>query len=89
MGAVLMQEHDGNLHPVEFYSHSLDQAQRNYTTPDQELLAIILSLAHWRHLLEGAHQSSHTNPFRQFVIEILHDKPHAFETTSPLVRIFE
>jgi len=53
-GAVLMQEHEGNLHPVEFYSHSLDQAQRNYSTPDQELLAIILALTNWRHLLEGA-----------------------------------
>jgi transposase InsO family protein len=39
---------------VEFYSHSLDQAQCNYPTPDQELLAIILALTHFRHLLEGA-----------------------------------
>ena len=53
-GAVLMQDHERNLHPVEFYSHSLDQAQRNYPTPNQELLAIILALTHWRHLLEGA-----------------------------------
>ena len=53
-GAVLMQEHEGNLYPVEFYSLSLDQAQRNYSTPDQELLAIILALMNWRHLLKGA-----------------------------------
>ena len=58
-GAVLMQEHEGNLHPVEFYSHSLDQAQRNYSTPDQELLAIILALTNWRHLLEGARHPIH------------------------------
>ena len=49
-----MQEHEGNLHPMEFYCHSLDRAQHNYSTPDQELLAIILALTNWRHLLEGA-----------------------------------
>src|SRR5262249_30324241 len=37
VGAVLMQEHDQDLHPIEFFSHSLNQAQRNYSTPDQEL----------------------------------------------------
>ena len=52
--AVLMQEHEGKLHPVEFYLHSLDEAQCNYSTPDQELLAIILAMTHWCHLLEGA-----------------------------------
>src|SRR6516162_370737 len=59
VGAVLMQEHDGHLHPVEFFSHSLNVAERNYSTPDQELLVIIMALTHWQHLLEGAQHPIH------------------------------
>jgi len=47
VGAVLMQEHNRHLHPIEFFSLSLNVAERNYSTPDQELLAIIMALTHW------------------------------------------
>jgi ribonuclease HI len=53
-GAVLSQEHDGKWHPVCFASHGFNPAQQRYSTPDQELLAIIEALKEWRHLLEGA-----------------------------------
>jgi hypothetical protein len=39
--------------PVDFYSRKLIQAEYNYDTHDQELLAIVKSLEHWRHYLEG------------------------------------
>ena len=49
-----MQKHNNKFHPVEFYSCSLSPVECNYPMPDQELLAIIKSLTHWRHFLEGA-----------------------------------
>jgi hypothetical protein len=55
MGAVLSQRNDkGELHPVAFLSKSFSDPQRNYSIHDKELLAIIMALEEWRHLLEGA-----------------------------------
>ena len=54
-GAVLSQKGaDDLLHPVAFYSKSLNDAERNYEIHDKELLAIIRALDEWRHYLEGA-----------------------------------
>ena len=53
-GAVLSQEHDGEWYPVAFQSESMDQAQRNYTIHDKEMLAVIRALEEWRHWLLGA-----------------------------------
>jgi hypothetical protein len=39
--------------PIDFYSRKLIAAEYNYITHDQELLAIVKSLEHWRHYLEG------------------------------------
>jgi hypothetical protein len=39
---------------VGYYSQTLNPAERNYDVYDQELLAVIRVLAHWRHLLLGA-----------------------------------
>lgn len=39
--------------PIDFYSRKLIQAEYNYDTHDQELLAMVKSLEHWRHYLEG------------------------------------
>jgi hypothetical protein len=53
MGAVLHQQHDSFPRPIGFYSAKWDSAQLNYAIPDKELLAILLALRHWRHLLQG------------------------------------
>lgn len=54
-GAVLSQVGmDGLVHPVAFYSKSLNDAERNYEIYDKELLAIVRALDEWRHYLEGA-----------------------------------
>jgi hypothetical protein len=45
----------GQWRPVDFYSRKLIAAEYNYDTHDQELLAIVKSLEHWRHYLEGIH----------------------------------
>jgi hypothetical protein len=51
-GAVLSQrDQDQSLKPVAFYSRKLLDAERNYSTYDKELLAIVDSLKYWRHYL--------------------------------------
>ena len=48
-GAVLSQVGgDGQVHPIAFYSKSLNDAERNYEIYDKELLAIVRALGEWR-----------------------------------------
>jgi hypothetical protein len=48
-GAVLLQEGK----PVAFTSKKFSSAERNYTTGEQELLAVITALKEWHCYLEG------------------------------------
>ena len=41
--------------PVDFFSRKLIAAEINYDTHDQELLAIVKSVQHWRRYLAGIH----------------------------------
>jgi hypothetical protein len=45
----------GQWRPIDFFSRKLIAAEYNYDTHDQELLAIVKSLEHWRQYLEGVH----------------------------------
>jgi len=55
LGAVLSQAADsGVAQPVAFYSRQMVPAERNYEIYDKELLAIVESLKHWRHYLQGS-----------------------------------
>ena len=53
IGGVLMQvcPESGQLKPLAFTSRKLKQAELNYPTHDQEMLAIIHALKQWRHYL--------------------------------------
>jgi reverse transcriptase-like protein/integrase-like protein/chromodomain-containing protein len=54
IGSVISQKDDqGRLRPVVFYSRKLLPAERNYSTPDKELLAIVQTLKKYRHYLQG------------------------------------
>ena len=53
IGAVLQQTKNGFEKPISFFSVKLNTAQRKYSTFSRELLAIYLSIRHFRHLLEG------------------------------------
>ena len=50
IGGVLMQYDEQNqLRPIAFTSRKLQQAETNYATHDQEMLAVIHSLKQWKH----------------------------------------
>ena len=53
IGAVLKQQHDSILKPVHYFSRSLQPYQRNYTITELECLAIVESLKHWHHYVDG------------------------------------
>ena len=41
-------------HSVAFWSKKLNDAKRNYNTPQSKLLAIVDAIKHWRYYLKGA-----------------------------------
>ena len=51
VGAVLSQGLDNR--PSGFYSKKLTEAEKKYSAFDKELLALYLSIKHYRHYLEG------------------------------------
>jgi hypothetical protein len=53
IGAALMQDDGAGNRPVAYFSSKMNAAERNYTTREQELLAIKEYLCEWRHYLLG------------------------------------
>ena len=54
MSATLVQPRDnGKMLPVEYLSHRLSAAERNYDATDREFVVILVGLRHWRHYLVG------------------------------------
>ena len=52
-GAVLEQMVNGEPQPLAFFSKKLKPPETRYSTFDRELLAVYLSVRHFRYLLEG------------------------------------
>src|SRR5882672_8046400 len=69
---------DGDIHPIVFYSRSMQPAELNYEIYDKELLAIFEAFRQWRNYLEG---SAH-------VVLVLSDHKNLeyFATTKQLTR---
>ncbi len=55
-GVLSQKDENDVLHPIAFYSRKLNPAELNYEIHDKELLAIVQSIQHWRHYLEGAQE---------------------------------
>jgi len=53
VGSVLQQYHKGIWQPLGFFSKKLSSAEQKYSTLDRELLAIYLSVKHFRYFVEG------------------------------------
>ena len=54
IGAVIGQRDDGKPHVVYYASKTLNEAQRNYTTTEKELLAVVYALDKFRAYLVGS-----------------------------------
>ncbi|RVW32099.1 Retrovirus-related Pol polyprotein from transposon 17.6 [Vitis vinifera] len=52
MGAVLGQREDGKPYVIYYASKTLNEAQRNYTTTEKELLAVVFALDKFRAYLD-------------------------------------
>jgi hypothetical protein len=61
IGAVLLQEHDGTLHPVTFASRKLLDRETRYSTIERECLAIVWSISKFAKFLWGAHFTLQTD----------------------------
>ena len=55
LGAVLTQTYDDEERPVGFASRRMNPAEKNYSTTERELLAIIWGINHFRPYLYGGH----------------------------------
>ncbi|GFT62453.1 retrovirus-related Pol polyprotein from transposon 297 [Trichonephila clavipes] len=62
-GVVLSQRIEGEEHPIVFLSKKFSKAERNYSTVERELPAIILGLKRLKHYLDG----------QKFIIETDHN----------------
>lgn len=51
IAAVLMQEHNGLLHPLAYVSKTITKAQRNYSATKKEALALTFALNYFRHII--------------------------------------
>ena len=78
LGGILSQRHEGRLHPIAFHSRKFTEAEINYDTADQELLAIVDCFKRWRRYLEGARH--------QVQVISDHQNLELFQTTKVLNR---
>ena len=80
VAAIISQisPNDGDIHPIAFYSRSMNPAELNYEIYDKELLAIFEAFKQWRNYLEGA----------THVVLVLSDHKNLeyFATTKQLTR---
>ena len=53
VGGVLQNKINDEWKPIAFFSRKLTAAEKNYSTFGRELLAIYLSVRHFRHMIEG------------------------------------
>lgn len=62
IGSVLQQEHDGQLHPIAYYSRKLSNAEAAGGPYSREMLAVVDSIRNFEHYIDGQHvtvQSDH------------------------------
>lgn len=55
VGAVLSQEFEGKEHPIAYASRQLNSAEQKYGATEQECLAVVWAVRHFRCFLYGRH----------------------------------
>ena len=71
VGGVLQQHIGGEWQPIAFFSKRLQPAETTYSTFGRELLAVYLTIPHFRHVLEGRQfcvYTDHNMCFMQIVL---------------------
>jgi hypothetical protein len=53
ISGILWQKHDGQEYPLAFWSRTLSDAERNYSNPERECLALVAAVKHYREYLFG------------------------------------
>lgn len=77
-GAVLLQEQEGELMPIAFFSKKLTKAEKNYTTTEKEALAVVRAIKEWWFYLDGV----------KFIVETDHSALRSvLKTREPTGRI--
>ena len=76
IGAALMQEHEGDLHPVMFASRKLSEAESRYHTIEQECWAVVWAIRKFYPYLYG----------REFVLESDHHPLQYLHRIRPVSR---
>ena len=61
LGVVLGQIRDKILHPIYYASKSLNEAQKNYTLSEQELLAVVFAFEKFHSNLVGTRVIVHSD----------------------------
>jgi hypothetical protein len=73
LGIVLSQPMEGDIdHPIMFASRNFSIAENNYTTTEQEVLAMVYALQKFRHYLLVSHFKMYTN---HYALKYLVNKP--------------
>ena len=54
LGAVLLQEHDGNWLPVAFISRAMTSAEKSYAPIEKELLGLVFACEKFHEYVYGA-----------------------------------
>ena len=61
LGAALMQNVEGKYKPVAYASRMMNKSERNYSTTDREMLAIVWALRHFEEIILGYDITVHTD----------------------------
>ena len=78
IGGVLSQEQNNEIHPIAYFSKQLSKTERNYSTTERELLAIVATIEHFHQFLYGT----------QFVVNTDHQPlKYIFKIKEPAARL--
>jgi hypothetical protein len=72
MGCVLMQNHEGTMHPVAYASKKFSESERNYSVVERECLAMVWGIQKFNRYLYG----------HEFVVETDHLRLQYLKTGS-------